>query len=187
MQEPMSLADQDNLMLATLLEPDRLINSRSGKIHLFPCVPDGSTLAFKRMQARCGFEVSAELVDGKITYVLIEARRNVNCRIWNPWPDWTVVLTRDGVSSEQMNVSLLEFMTQPGESIELNKGYLRFDMSKDGCINFVDFAQFAVHWLQSGCLASTCDGADFDESTVVGFDDLILFVEKWLLISMDLF
>lgn len=181
MQGPISLTDQDNLMMATLLEPDRLINSRSGKIHLFPCVPDGATLAFKRMQARGGFLVSAELADGEIAYVLIESRRNVNCRIWNPWPDWTVVLTRNGVPSEELTGLQLDFVTEPGESIELTKGYRRVDFNKDRKINFEDFATFAGHWHQSGCAGTeTCGGADFDENTVVNMADLKLLVEGWL-------
>ena len=65
---------------------EQLINSRSGRIHLFPVVPDGATVAFRGMQARGGFEVSAECVAGRATYVRVEARRSVTCRVMNPWP-----------------------------------------------------------------------------------------------------
>lgn len=41
-EEPLPLSNQDNLMIAALLEPERLANSRSGWIHLFACVPEGS-------------------------------------------------------------------------------------------------------------------------------------------------
>jgi len=66
--------------------PEQLINSRSGRIYLFPAIPPQTTIAFRDMQARGGFEVSAECIQGKITYVHLRARRNVACRLMNPWP-----------------------------------------------------------------------------------------------------
>lgn len=65
---------------------EQLINSRSGRIHLFPAVPEGATVAFKDMQARGGFEVSAEIINGSVTYVLIKSRRDLECKLMNPWP-----------------------------------------------------------------------------------------------------
>jgi hypothetical protein len=65
---------------------EQLINSRSGRIHLFPAVPDDAAVAFRDLQARGGFEVSAESIKGQITYVRLHARRNVECRLMNPWP-----------------------------------------------------------------------------------------------------
>ena len=65
---------------------EQLINSRSGRIHLFPAVPDNATVGFRDMQARDGFEVSAECVEGKVTYVRIHSRRNITCQVMNPWP-----------------------------------------------------------------------------------------------------
>ena len=63
-----------------------VINSRSGRIHLFPAVEPNAAIAFRDRQARGGFEVSAECIRGKVTYVRIRARRNVPCQVMNPWP-----------------------------------------------------------------------------------------------------
>ena len=66
-------------------QPERLLNSRGGRVHLFPCVPPGATVAFRRFQARGGFLVGAEMRAGEVTYVCIEARRSAPCRVMNPW------------------------------------------------------------------------------------------------------
>lgn len=67
-------------------EPESLLNSRSGRIYLFPCLnPDQGIVAFRNFQARGGFLVSA-CFDGKeASYVEITARRNVPCLLMNPW------------------------------------------------------------------------------------------------------
>ena len=53
---------------------EQLINSRSGRIYLFPAIPPETTIAFRDMQARGGFEVSAECVKGQVTFVQLHAR-----------------------------------------------------------------------------------------------------------------
>jgi len=72
--------------------PEQLINSRSGRIHLFPAIPPQATIAFRDMQARGGFEVSAECVRGRVTSVQLRARRTVPCRLMNPWPGQAVAI-----------------------------------------------------------------------------------------------
>jgi len=68
------------------VDPEQLINSRSGTIHLFPAIPPETTIGFRDMQARGGFEVSAECVSGRITYVQLRARQKTRCQVMNPWP-----------------------------------------------------------------------------------------------------
>jgi hypothetical protein len=63
-----------------------LLNSRSGRIHFFPCLPPGATVGFRNFQARGGFLVSAEMVKGRPANLRIASRRNVACRFKNPWP-----------------------------------------------------------------------------------------------------
>ena len=59
--------------------------------------------------------------------------------------------------------------------------YMREDLNRNCRIDFLDFAIFAGHWPETGCLGqSSCDGADFDESTIVDIADLWSFVLKWL-------
>jgi len=72
--------------------PERLINSRSGRIHLFPCVPAKSAVAFRRFQARGGFLVSAARNEAGVYFVEIEARRNSKCSLMNPWPEAQLTL-----------------------------------------------------------------------------------------------
>ena len=66
---------------------ERLLNSRSGRIHLFPCVPDWAQVAFRNFQARGGFLVSAAKTDKGVGQVEITARRTLPCQIMHPWPD----------------------------------------------------------------------------------------------------
>ena len=72
--------------MACWFEPERLCNSRSGTIYLFPCVPSKFNVAFKDMQARGGFLVSSEWKSGAVTYASIKARRSGECKVMNPWP-----------------------------------------------------------------------------------------------------
>lgn len=47
-------------------------------------------------------------------------------------------------------------------------------------VNGVDFAELSRNWLQSGC-PNRCEDADLDASGEVDLDDLILFLENWLM------
>ena len=85
-QPDRSLDTADALLDATLPEPERLLNSRSGRLHLFPCVPADATVAFRDFQARGGFRVTAAREHGETTYVQITARRTVPCQLLHPWP-----------------------------------------------------------------------------------------------------
>ncbi|MDR1408532.1 MAG: hypothetical protein LBJ23_10895 [Tannerella sp.] len=65
--------------------PERLMNSRSGRIHLFPVVPDWTVAAFRNFLARGGFEVSAARDTHGVQAVTIKARRSIPLRLMNPW------------------------------------------------------------------------------------------------------
>jgi hypothetical protein len=67
-------------------EPERLLNSRNGNMHLFPLVPTGCDVAFRGLQARRGFLVDGEYRGGEAVFLRIRSRRNVQCSFWNPWP-----------------------------------------------------------------------------------------------------
>jgi hypothetical protein len=59
--------------------------------------------------------------------------------------------------------------------------YMREDLNRNCRIDLLDFSIFSGHWLETSCLGqSSCDGADFDESTIVDIADLWSFVLKWL-------
>jgi hypothetical protein len=84
---PAVLIDSSELLAKEVLseKPERLLNSRSGRIHLFPVVPDWSEVAFRDMLTRGGFAVSAAKDRNGVQAVLIKARRNIPCQVMNPW------------------------------------------------------------------------------------------------------
>ena len=48
--------------------------------------------------------------------------------------------------------------------------------------NFVNFAVFATHWLESSCTSPDwCNGADFTRDGNVIFNDLLMFCDNWLI------
>ena len=82
----LALRTQPQKAIACWLEPERLLNSRSGTIFFFPCVPGNFDVAFRDFQARGGFRVSAEWRNGTVTHAEITARRDGPCAVMNPWP-----------------------------------------------------------------------------------------------------
>ena len=58
------------------------------------------------------------MIKGEIVYVQIESRRNVFCRLMNPWPGSKVILYRNTKKSEILDGSILKFKTSVGEIIE---------------------------------------------------------------------
>jgi len=67
-------------------DSEALLNSRSGRIHLFPAIPPKTEVAFRNFQARGGFLVSAGNNATGVYYVEVEARRDLDCQLMNPWP-----------------------------------------------------------------------------------------------------
>ena len=72
--------------------PERLLNSRSGRIYLFPVVPDDSKVAFKNFLTRGAFEVSASKDACGVTAATLHARRSIACQLMNPWPGQPVAV-----------------------------------------------------------------------------------------------
>lgn len=113
---------QENLERAALADPEILLNSRSGRIHLFPAVAAGEIVAFRRMQARGGFLVSAEKTSNNIQCVEIEARLDGDCRLANPWSGRAVaVVDRAGapVAIESPDRESILFHARAGEDYRL--------------------------------------------------------------------
>jgi hypothetical protein len=77
-------------------DAETMLNSRSGRIHLFPAVPPSIEVAFHNFQARGGFLVSACKNAGGVCYVEIQARRDVQCQLMNPWPGRQVIVHEIG-------------------------------------------------------------------------------------------
>ena len=60
----------------------------------------------------------------------------------------------------------------PGFSLHLA------DLNNDGVINFLDFALFSSHWLETDC--GPCAGADLSGDNNVTMEDVSVFAENWL-------
>ena len=91
-QAPRPIRDWKALRMEVNRYPERLVNSRSGRIHLFPCVPQTSVIAFRRFQARGGLLISAAKDETGTYFVEIEARQAATCTFVNPWPGRRVVI-----------------------------------------------------------------------------------------------
>lgn len=81
------ITDHTMLLGEAIEVPERLMNSRSGRIHLFPAVPDWTVCAFEGFLARGGFEVSASIDHGDAGDVTITAARSMTCQLMSPWGD----------------------------------------------------------------------------------------------------
>ena len=77
-------------------DAESLLNSRGGRIHLFPTITADSQIAFYHFQAEGGFLVSAARNAGGVYYLEIEPRRDNQCRLMNPWPGKPVVVHEAG-------------------------------------------------------------------------------------------
>jgi len=67
-----------------------LLNSRSGRIHLFPAVEPDKAVAFRNFQAKGAFLVSAAKNADEVYFLEVAARRDNPCHIMNPWPGRSV-------------------------------------------------------------------------------------------------
>jgi hypothetical protein len=115
-------------------DAETLLNSRSGRIHLFPAVADSTEVAFRNFQARGGFLVSAARKADGVYYVEVQARRDLPCQLMNPWPGKTVVVHQSGntepvpVRVDKSNGECLVFATVAGERYRVEpSGKYQFD------------------------------------------------------------
>jgi len=125
-----SVKIEDNATLANQIvsTPDRLMNSRSGRIHLFPVVPEWTVATFRGFLARGGFEVSATL-DGKngVQAVVVKARRSIPLQLMNPWkgkhPSVTDLTTGKSVSytMDKSNGECIVFNAEAGHTYSFDK------------------------------------------------------------------
>lgn len=87
------IENKRTLVSELLKNPERLLNSRSGRIHLFPVVPDWSEISFRELLARGGFSVSAAKDAGGVRAVVVKAGRSTDCKLMNPWKGREITVT----------------------------------------------------------------------------------------------
>lgn len=118
-------SEQALILLGAIQQPwgydaETLLNSRSGRMYLFPAVPPNEPLAFRNFQARGGFLVSAARDSQRVYFLEVQSRRNNICRIMNPWPGKAVVVRLFGkkkpvkVKVDKSNGECLVFSTVAG-------------------------------------------------------------------------
>ena len=80
-----------------------MLQSHTGKIRLFPAVPDGFEGGFRKFLAMGAFEVTAYRDGTKITDFTITSRKGNPCTIVNPWPNKKISIT-DTTSGKKVKV-----------------------------------------------------------------------------------
>jgi hypothetical protein len=85
------------------LNPESLLNSRSGRLHFFPTATPGVDVGFRHFLARGAFEVSAERVGGVVSPIYVTSRLGNDLRLANPWPGRAVEV-RDLTAGEPVTV-----------------------------------------------------------------------------------
>ncbi|MDR3167874.1 MAG: hypothetical protein LBT93_08015 [Treponema sp.] len=122
-KSPVKIEDASLLCDEILSAPERLLNSRSGRIHLFPVVPKDAVAAFRGCLARGGLEVSAAKDKDGVLGAVFKARRNTVCRVMNPWPGKAAEITGPSgpvaLRMDTSNGECIEFETRAGEEYTL--------------------------------------------------------------------
>ncbi|MCK5000651.1 MAG: hypothetical protein KAS23_14000 [Anaerohalosphaera sp.] len=99
------------------------------------------------------------------------------------------VMVADGIHSLSVkvvdNTSMVRDETKRASLMSETRSWtfevVNEDLSEDTWVNWVDFALFASHWLDSDCVdVPACGGADFTGDGSVGIDDLWSFGDSWL-------
>ncbi|MBN1851870.1 MAG: hypothetical protein JW829_04070, partial [Pirellulales bacterium] len=102
-------------------DAETLLNSRSGRMYLFPAIAPKTEIAFRNFQARGGFLVSAARNADGVYFLEVQARRDNICQIMNPWPVRPVVVHEVGkgepvaVRIDKSNGECLEFSAVAGK------------------------------------------------------------------------
>ncbi|RIH66916.1 hypothetical protein D1164_00320 [Mariniphaga sediminis] len=113
---------------------EMLLHSHSGKIRVFPAVPDDWASCFK-LHARGGFEVTSEQAEGEVKYIAVKSLKGQPCRIVNPWEDGGEIRVREADSAKNLlkatNEKEFAFKTEPGMTYvieRVNKPVSSFDL-----------------------------------------------------------
>jgi len=86
-------------------DAEALLNSRGGRIHLFPAISTDAEIAFNNFQARGGFLVSAAKNAQEVYFLKVQPQRDNICRIMNPWPGRQVTVI-ESVSKKPVKTSV---------------------------------------------------------------------------------
>ena len=96
--------------------------ANTGRLRLFPALPEHVSASFRRLRAAGAFLVSAEIDHGRVTHVLIESLRGAECVVVSPWPG-AEVRVADLTAGQEVDACVadgaIRFGTQAGGSYVL--------------------------------------------------------------------
>jgi alpha-L-fucosidase 2 len=93
-----------------------LLQSHSGIIRVFPAIPDEwKDVTFKRLRAEGAFLVSAEMENGVVRRMEIEAEKGGEIKIENPWSGSEITVPADFI----IRKNIIEISTKPGQIIKI--------------------------------------------------------------------
>ncbi|MCG2659558.1 MAG: hypothetical protein L6437_04860, partial [Kiritimatiellae bacterium] len=121
----MIVTTPENNSAFTFLVTEMLMQSRNQLIRVFPGIAGKPTVRFGHLRAQDGFLVSAEMEAGRITFVSIEAERNGQAKIQNPWPEQRLFVWRSNGKREILKAGILNLAMRRGEKVTLSPAPLR--------------------------------------------------------------
>ncbi len=151
-------------------DAEALLNSRSGRIYLFPAISSTTEIAFHNFQARGGFLVSAAKNTQEVYFLEVQPQRDNICRIMNPWPGRQVVVHEDGktdpiaVQIDDSNGECLVFSTIAGKKYSISVRDSKHPITRG-------MKDFHIHdetytgrwWAENNHILLTTDHPDNDE------------------------
>jgi hypothetical protein len=70
------------------------------------------------------------------------------------------------------------------KSLQWQINVVKSDFNQYNFVDLLDFAILANHWLDTCSEPDWCEGSDIDQNGVVNFNDLRIFVEYWLEVTI---
>jgi hypothetical protein len=91
------------------------------------------------------------------------------------------VTVTDNTSMVRNEIKRAQLMTK---TLQWQINVVRPDFNQDNSVDFLDFAILANHWLDTCSEPDWCESSDLDQNGVVNFNDLQIFVESWLVVTI---
>ncbi len=97
----------------TAVVSEMLLQSYDGAIRLAPAWPRSWDASFTDFLAVGAFEVSAQVVGGRVERLCLRSLKGRPCRLWHPWPGEQVEVVRDGKPVQfAVKDGIIAFQTQ---------------------------------------------------------------------------
>ncbi|MBI4560248.1 MAG: hypothetical protein HY706_21875 [Candidatus Hydrogenedentes bacterium] len=100
------------------IDIENVLQSHTGTIHVFPCVPADFAGSFENLGAQGAFIVSASRTSEGVEKIELHSLAGNACTIANPWPDNEITITcrqTGAYISADTNDVVFKFLTEPGK------------------------------------------------------------------------